>query len=129
MKGVSPPVARGPAYIVPSSESVPSDQTDINRTVFLDPLGQWSMICEVERDWPKHQGGRPRGEGGRPAPEPARVPVHSRGFWSVLDDRKLRGMLISLCKPDLWAFPPYFLITPWRNRQTPKLVEFYQIKP
>ena len=119
-----PPWARGPAYIVPSSESRPSDQTDINRTVFLDPLGRWSMIREVERDWPKHQSGSPRGEGGRPVPEPARLPVHSRAFWSLLDDRKLRGTLISLCKPDMWAFPPYFLITPYRNRQTPKLVEF-----
>ena len=62
-QGVSPPGARGPAYIVPSSESRSSDQTDINRTVFLDPLGRWSIICEVERDWLKHLGGRPRGEG------------------------------------------------------------------
>ena len=116
---MSPPGARGPAYIVPSSESGPSDQTDINRIVFLDPLGQWSMIREVESDWPKHQGGRPRGEGGRPVPEPARLPVRSRGLWSLLDDRKLRVTLISLCKPDMWAFPPYFLITPCRNRQTP----------
>ena len=75
-----PPEARGPDYIVPSSESEPSDQTDINRTVFLDPLGRWSMIREVERDCPKHQGGRPRGEGGRPVPEPARLPVRSHGF-------------------------------------------------
>ena len=50
MKGVPPPRAKGPAYIVPSSESGPSDQTDIYRTVFLDPLGRWSMIREVERD-------------------------------------------------------------------------------
>jgi len=103
-QGVSPPGARGPAYIVPSSEYGPSDQTDINRTVFLDPLGRWSMIREVERDWLKHQGGRPRGEGGHPVPEPARLPVHSRGFWSLLDDRKLRGTLISLCQPDMWPF-------------------------
>jgi len=53
-EGVPPPGARGLAYIVPSSESGPSDETDINRTVFLDPLGRWSMIREVERDWPKH---------------------------------------------------------------------------
>jgi len=128
-QGVPPLGVRGPAYIVPSSESRPSDQTDINRTVFLDPLGRWSMIREVERDWPKHQGGRPTGEGGRPVPEPARLPIRSRGFWSLLDDRKLRGTLISLCKTDMWAFPPYFLITPCRNRQTQKLMEFCEIKP
>jgi len=43
------------------------------------------MIREVERDWPKHQGGRPRGEGGRPAAGPDHLPVRSRGFWSLLD--------------------------------------------
>jgi len=98
------PGARGPAYIVPSSESGLSDQTDLNRTVFLDLLGQWSIIREVERDWLRHLGGRPRGEGGRPSPRPARPAVCSSGFWSLLDDRKLCGTLISLCKPDVWAF-------------------------
>jgi len=47
----SPPRARGSAYIVLLNEYGSSDQTDINRMVFLDPLGRWSMICEVERDW------------------------------------------------------------------------------
>jgi len=59
-QGVPPPGARRPAYIVPSSESGPSDQTDIDRTVFLDPLGWWSIIREVDRDWWKKQGGRPK---------------------------------------------------------------------
>jgi hypothetical protein len=126
---VPPPGARGPAYIAPSSERGPSDQTDINRTVFLDPLGRWSIIRETEPDWLSGQGGRPRGQGGRPASGPVRPPVRSRGFWSLLDDRKSVNTLLSLCKPDVWAFPPYFLITPCRNRQTPKLVEFCQIKP
>jgi len=53
--------ARGPAYIAPPNEYGPSDQTDINRMVFLDPLGGWSTIREVERDWLRHLGGRPRG--------------------------------------------------------------------
>ena len=66
--------------IVFSNESGPSDQTNIDCTVLLDPLGRWSMIREVERDWPRHQGGRPRGEGGRPAPGPDRPPVRSHGF-------------------------------------------------
>jgi len=56
------------------------------------------------------------GEGGRPAPGPDRLPVRCRGFWSLLDGRKLHGALISLCNPDMWAFLPYFLITPCRNR-------------
>jgi len=55
------------------------------------------MIREVGSDWWRHQGGRPRGEGGRPAPGPDRLPVHSHGFWSLLDGRKLHGALISLC--------------------------------
>ena len=99
-----PPGARGPAYIAPPNEYGPSDQTDLNRTVFLNLLGWWSIIHEAE-------------------------PVRSRGFWSLLDHRKLRGTLISLCKPDVWAFSPYCLIPPCRNRETPKLMEFCQIKP
>ena len=84
--------------------------------VILDPLGRWSMTREFGRDWAELLGGRPRGEGGRPAPGPDCLPVRSRGFWSLLDGRKLRGALISLCNPDMWAFLPYFLITPCRNR-------------
>ena len=41
----------GIAYIVFSDESGPSDQTDINRTVFLDPLGRWNMISEKDSVW------------------------------------------------------------------------------
>jgi len=107
-----PPGARGPAYIALPNERGPSDETDLNCTVFHNPLGRWSIIIEAVPDWPRQQGGRPRGEGERPAPGPARPPVRSCGFWSLLDDRKLPHTLISLCKPDVWAFPPYFLITP-----------------
>jgi len=74
--------ARGPAYIALPNECGPSDQTDLNRTVFLNPLGRWSMIREVGPDWPRHLGGRP-------VPGPARPPACSRGFWTLLDDRKL----------------------------------------
>ena len=79
------------------------------------------LVCVTGPDWTLTQGGGP-------SPGPDRLPVRSRGFWSLLDDRKLCGTLISLCKPDMWAFPPYFLIMPCRNRQTAKLVEFCQIK-
>ena len=84
--------------------------------VSLDPLGRWSVIREVGRVWAELLGGHPRGVGGHPAPGPDRLPVHSRGFWGLLDGRKLRGALISLCNPDMWAFLPYFLVTPCRNR-------------
>jgi len=76
---------RGLGYIVLSSEFRPSDQTNNDHTVFLDPLGWWSTIQEFGSDWPRDQGGRPRGEGGRPAPEPVRSPVRSCGFWTLLD--------------------------------------------
>ena len=80
-----PPLgARGPAYIVPPNEYGPSDQTDLNRMVFLNPLGRWSIIRETELDWPGQQGGRLRGEGGHPVPGPARPPARSRGFWTLL---------------------------------------------
>ena len=124
-----PPGAKGLASIVFSDESGSLDQTDINRTVFLDPLGRWSVVPELDSVWSRGEGGRLVREGGRPVPGSVTSPVRSRGFWSLLDDRKLRGTLMSLCKPDVWAFLPYFLITPCRNRQTPKLVEFCQIKP
>ena len=81
----SPPGARGSGYIVLPSECGPLDQTDINCTVFLDPLGRWSMIREVGSDWPRGQGVRPRGEGGCPTPEPVRSPVRSCGFSTLLD--------------------------------------------
>jgi len=64
------PWGGGLDYIVLSSEFGPSDQTDIDRTVFLDPLVRWSIIREVDCDWPRGQGERPRGQGGRPALEP-----------------------------------------------------------
>ena len=109
MINLSPPRARGSGFIVPSSEREPLDQTDIDWTVILDPLGQWNVVCEKSPDWHTE-------EGGRPGPGPFRPPLSSRGFWSLLDGRKLRGALISLCNPDMWAFLPYFLITPCRNR-------------
>ena len=74
----SPPRARGSAYIDLPNECGPSDQTDLNRMVFLNPLGRWSMICEAEPDWLS-------GQGGRPAPGSARPPTRSRGFWTLLD--------------------------------------------
>jgi len=48
---VSPPGARGAAYIASPNECGPSDQTDLNRMVFLDPLGRWSIIREAGPDW------------------------------------------------------------------------------
>ena len=48
--GSSPPGATGSAYIVLPNECGPSDQTDINRTVFLDPLGRWSVVPEMDSD-------------------------------------------------------------------------------
>jgi len=71
---VSPPGARGPAYIASPNDCGPSDQTDLNRTVFLDPLGRWSMIREAGPDWPRHLGGRPRGEAGPLPPGPLGFP-------------------------------------------------------
>ena len=114
--------ARGLAYITLPNERGLSDQTGLNRAVFLDLLGRWSIILEAEPDWLS-------GQGGRPIPGPTQSSACSRGFWSLLDDGKLPHTLISLCKPDVWAFPPYFLITSYRNRQTPKVVELCQIKP
>jgi hypothetical protein len=59
-----PPGARGLAYIALPNERGSSDQTDLNRTVFFDPLGRWSIILEADPDWLLGQGGRPRGRAG-----------------------------------------------------------------
>jgi len=58
---VPPPGARGPAYIAPPNEYGSSDQTDLNRMVFLNPLGRWSIIRETEPNWLRALGGCPRG--------------------------------------------------------------------
>jgi len=58
----SPPGARGSGYIVLPSECGPLDQTDINRTVFLDPLGRWSMSARLAVIGPEARAGA---QGGR----------------------------------------------------------------
>jgi len=77
MMNLSPPGARGSGFIVPSCEHEPLDQTDIDWTVILDPLGRWSVILEESPYWTL-------GQGGRPAPGPVRLPIRSCGFWSLL---------------------------------------------
>ena len=57
---VMPPGVRGLAYIAFSDKSGPLDQTDIERTVFLEDYRRWSTIRETGPDWSRHQGGRPR---------------------------------------------------------------------
>ena len=84
--------------------------------VILDPLGRWKVVCEKSPERSPGEGGRLGPQGGRPGPGPFRPLLSSRGFWSLLDGRKLRAALISLRNPDMWAFLPYFLITPCRNR-------------
>ena len=55
--------------------------------VILDPLRRWSIIREIERDWPQEVGGHPVGQGGRPVSGPDSPLLRSRGFWSLLDVR------------------------------------------
>ena len=71
---MSSPGARGPAYIALPNEHGLSDQTDLNRMVFLNPLGWWSIIREAEPDWLPEQGGRPRGRAGALPPGPLGLP-------------------------------------------------------
>ena len=108
MINLSPPGARGPGFIVSSSKREPLDQTDIDWTVILDPLGRWSIMCEKSPEPSLEGGGRPGQLGGRPVPGPVRPLLPSRGFWSLLDGRKLRGALISLCNPDMWGLSSLF---------------------
>ena len=59
MMNLSPREARGFGFIVPSSEREPLDQTNIDWTVILDPLGRWSLVREKSPDWNPEGGGRP----------------------------------------------------------------------
>jgi len=111
----SPPGARGSAYIVLLLCAFLVQQA-MWYYVILDPLGRWNVVCEKSPEPSPGGGERPGPQGGRPRSGPFRPPLPSRGFWSLLDGRKLHGVLISLCNPDMWAFLPYFLITPFRNR-------------
>ena len=87
MKNFSPPGARESGFIVPSSEREPLDQTDIDWTVILDPLGRWRLVPKESPDPTLQGGGRPGQLGGRPVPGPVRPPLPSCGFWSLLDVR------------------------------------------
>ena len=87
MMNLSPPGARGSGFIVPSTEHEPLDQTDIDWTVILDPLGRWSLVREESSESNPTKGGRPGQLGGRLVPGPVRPPLPSRGFWSLLDVR------------------------------------------
>ena len=82
---VPPPGARGPGYIALPNECGPSDQTDLNRTVFLDPLGRWSIICEAEPDWSKMIGWVPKGGGRAPC---SRARSASRSFPWLLESSR-----------------------------------------
>ena len=60
-----PPLgARGTAYKAPSNERGSSDQTDLNRMVFLDPQRLWSIILETEPDWFLYRAGALGGRAG-----------------------------------------------------------------
>ena len=48
-EGVPPPGDRGPSYIAPSNEHGPSDQTDLNRTVFLIGPDDRAAPCPWDR--------------------------------------------------------------------------------
>jgi len=61
----SPLGVRGSAYIVLPNECGPSDQTDINRTVFLNALGRWSMTARWKVIGPHTRAGA---QGGRALP-------------------------------------------------------------
>ena len=58
----------------------PLDQTDIDWTVVLDPLGRWNVVCEKSPDWSTDGGGRLGPQGGRPGRGPFRPLLRSRGF-------------------------------------------------
>jgi len=82
-EGVPPLGARGCAYIARANECGLSDQTDLNRTVFLDPLGRWSIIREAEPDWFLYFGGAQGGRAGALSSSPLGFPfvsVASRVF-------------------------------------------------
>jgi hypothetical protein len=75
-------------------------------------------------DWSGGEGGRPCGLG-RHLVILTGGPHLPRGdFLSLLDSSFSCVGLFSLCNHDMWAFFGYFLITPCRNRHSPKPIEF-----
>jgi hypothetical protein len=58
-----------------------------------------------------------------------RPPIHSGAFSCLLESFFTCVGLFSLCKHDMWAFLGSFQLTPYRNRHSPKLMEFYQWTP
>jgi hypothetical protein len=71
-------------------------------------------------------------QGGRRAPHlrarfVSRLFLESSRTFHILE--KLYVAPLSLYKPDMWVSFGYFLITPYRNRYSPKLVEFCQCNP
>ena len=65
MINLSPPRARGSGFIVPSSEREPLDQTDIDWTVILGPLGRWSLVREESSESNQTEGWHPGQLGGQ----------------------------------------------------------------
>jgi len=89
-----PPGAKGPAYIALPNECGPSDQTDLNRMVFFNPLGRWSIIRETGADWPPGQGraGALGGRAGALPPGPLGLPfiLVASGVFYMIENCRTR---------------------------------------
>jgi hypothetical protein len=83
----------------------------------------------IVSDWSLGEDGHPRGLGGHPVILIGGPHLPGGAFSCLLESSFTYVGLFSLCKHDMWAFLGSFLITPCRNRHSPKLVEFYQCNP
>jgi hypothetical protein len=88
--------------------------------------GGGGRIHEVEPDWLCSSGARPNPWAAARLSGPSRLRFVSRVFSYLSDYRKVMRALLSLCKPDMWAFLGSFQLTPCRNRHLPKLMELCQ---
>jgi hypothetical protein len=95
----------------------------------LDLKGGGEPTLEGEDEKWEHQGRHPRAQGDRPALVTGGPLLRSSAFSYLLDSSFVYVAFLSLCKSDMWTSFGSFLITPYRNRHSPKLMEFSQCKP
>jgi hypothetical protein len=96
-------------------------------TTFIHPQRWWKQDPRGGSLLAPWVGRPPLGLGAHPCHSDRWVPPLEFSFPNLLDYTFLLYGHLSLCKPDMWAIFDYFQLAPYKNRYSPKLVEFYQL--
>jgi hypothetical protein len=121
-----PPGARALAYIALYEAPQPSDQTDLNERLLFVLKGNGGRIHELTSDWLYRWDACPHPWATAQLLSRIHLPFGPEPSRTFQITEKLCVALLSLCKPDMWAFLGSFQQTPYRNRHSPKLMEFCQ---